>query len=193
MQWLNAAKRTASYQRVLQIRGELVELGTQLDAIRQHLKTLHDDPRNAKVLLSYSKDLESFRARHNALNKVLARYTFHPALAYKLTTGTWRYGMVPGESRPGFRTTVSDGELTVNVREADVVAALVRLAAGRELRKVRLCEQCQKRWRVSLREMDRFCSGECREAWYVNSPDYKPRKAANQANYRAQLKRNGLL
>ncbi len=54
--------------------------------------------------------------------------------------------------------------------------ALVRLAVRRQLRKLRLCDQCKKVWRVSERKMDRFCSMGCREAAYAQQPEYRKRR-----------------
>jgi hypothetical protein len=66
---------------------------------------------------------------------------------------------------------------------------LCRLAANRELYKVRLCEMCGERWRVSERKMDRFCCQKCREAFYAQSPEFHERKAKNQRKYRDGLKK----
>jgi hypothetical protein len=102
-------------------------------------------------------------------------------------SGVWRYNAVPRKAR-GQQIEIAHQGITVQVNKAAVVAALTRLAANRELYKVRLCEQCRERWRVSERKMDRFCSPECREGWHTKSPDYSERRQEIQRRYRKKLK-----
>ena len=125
---------------------------------------------------------EQFRQHHNALNLQLARYIHIPALAYSPDYGVWRFGMVPKHPR-GPEIKLSDESFDVLVNESTVIAALCRLAANRELHKVRLCEMCGERWRVSERKIDKFCSQKCREAFYAKSDEYRERKATNQRNF----------
>lgn len=111
---------------------------------------------------------EQFRRRHNAFNRPLSRYAFVPALAYRLDAGVWRFNKIPKRTR-GRVVKMDDQTGIVRVDETTVVAALARLTARRELFKVRLCEQCRRRWRVSMREMDKFCSDECRASFHAHS------------------------
>jgi hypothetical protein len=199
VEWLNEAQHTAAYRRVLMVRGELEELGETLERLRQQRqewksRKFRRSKSDAEILnnLSVSTSMatlqEHFREHHNALNLRLARYAHVPALAYNLDSGIWRFGMVP--KRPGGpEIVIEDQLLRVRINEAAVIAALCRLAANRELHKVRLCEMCGERWRISERQIDRFCSPKCRDAFHINSPDYKERKAANQRKYREGLKR----
>ena len=196
VEWLNAAPRTAAYRRVIAVRAELEELGAMLASLRQQRR--HWKGRRPKSDAEILENLgagrqsvalgEKLRLQHNALNEQLARYTHVPALAYSLDSGVWRFGMVPKHPR-GPEIKISDETFDVLVNESSVVAALARLAANRELYKVRLCEQCKQVWRVSLRDIDKFCSQKCRETSYAKSPDYHTRKAANQRDYREGLKR----
>jgi hypothetical protein len=188
VQWLNAAKGTASYQRVLRVRRKLEALGAMLGDLRKRLAEGRAS-RDVAGMPEFARFAERFRKRHNAFNRSLARYAHVPAFAYNIESGVWRFSMVP--ARPcGREIKLANQYLTVRVNESSVVAALARLAANGELYKVRLCEQCGERWRVSERLRDRFCSQECREAFYVKSPGYHERKAANQARYREGLKEN---
>ncbi|HUV69757.1 MAG TPA: hypothetical protein VMW15_08870 [Terracidiphilus sp.] len=197
VEWLNAAQRTAAYRRVLMVRGELEELGAMLESLRQQrqawknrrAKSDAEILENLKASTSMVSLQEQFRQRHNALNVLLARYAHVPALAYSLNSGIWRFGMVPKHPR-GPEIKLSDESFNVRVNESTVIAALARLAANHELHKVRLCETCGERWRVSERKIDRFCSQQCRDAFHISSPDYKDRKAANQRKYRESLKQN---
>ena len=205
--WLNATQRTAAYQRVLMVRRELEELGAMLKSLRQQEQAREqkqliqkpieeipedfpsdDDVKDIEAIgEAYSKPREQFRERHNAFNHLIARYTYVPVLDYSGDYGIWRFNAVPKRSR-GPIITVSDGSSRVRADESTVIAALCRLAASRELYKVRLCETCKERWRVSEREMDRFCSQKCRESFYAKSSEFHERKAKNQQNYRSRLK-----
>lgn len=109
-----------------------------------------------------------------------------------LAAGEWRDALISTDDAPGFKCKVSDGDITVNVRESDVVAALARLASHRNLKSVRLCENCKERWLAAERNIDKFCSKECRTHFHVHSAEYRGKKRQIQRDYRAQLKRNGL-
>ncbi len=161
--WLNITMRTPGYKRVLRLRAHL-----------EYLTTLH--PSEPK-----------FRLIFNIVNGLLSRYEFVPALACDVSTGVVRYNALPKETR-GRAVEVSDGRLTVQVNEAAVGAAFARLFASRELFKVRLCERCRKVWRVSERRMDRFCSDECRQAFYKGTPEYLERQRNAQQRYRQRLR-----
>lgn len=208
VEWLNATQRTPAHRRVLMVRRELEELGTMLNELRQKeqareqrnmqpiQKPLEETPEDfsdedakeiAAIVEAHSKSRKQIRERHDALNKKIARYTFIPVLEYSSDYGIWRFNAVPKRSR-GPRIAVSDGHSRVRADEGDVIAALCRLAANRELHKVRLCEMCGEHWRVSERKMDRFCTLKCREAFYAKSSEFQERKARNQRNYRNNLK-----
>lgn len=186
--WLNAAKETAAYKRVLSVRAELEVLREMLDALRGERRALallpKEDP--ARAMLK-----EEFRIRHNDLNMLLAKYTFKPALAYSLDTGIWRFATLPNNSR-GCEVKVEDENFAVRVNRTTVIAALARLAAGRELKKVHLCDTCQEQWFVAIRRVDKFCSQECRDHYHANSDEYRERKRKTQREYRERLRRNGL-
>jgi hypothetical protein len=196
VQWLNAAKGSAAYRKVLTVKLELDELGALLDSVRRQKQESRAANKGRQAPLSQedvtaavqrAEFYTQFRERHNSLNRTLAKYSFVPVMACDPDMGIWRCSSVPKVTR-GRTIEVSDGALTVHVNEAAVVAALARLAANRELYKVRLCEQCQERWRVSERAMDRFCSPECRQEWYAKSPDYGKRRRDIQRRYRTNVK-----
>lgn len=201
VEWLNAAAHrkspNSSYHRAVELYGELQSLGNALDSLNRGLKKLRTQSTREEMessideTLQYGNSHESFRVRHNALNRLLAKYAHVPALAYNVETGTWRFGMVPkrqGKTH-GLEITVQDQSFTVRVNEITIVAALARLAANRELYKVCLCPQCKQRWRVSERKMDRFCSSACREASNASSDEYKARKARNRREARSRRMR----
>ena len=173
VEWLNAAKGTMARARVLDIRTQLEYVGAMLDSLPKGLS---------------GPKLNELRIRHNALNVDLSRYTFCPVMAYDLSSGVWRYNAIPQNAR-GREIEVTHQGVTVRVDEAAVVAAFARLAANRELHKVRLCEQCKENWRVSERQIDRFCSQQCREAHYRAQPEFKTRRKKIQKDYRSNQKR----
>jgi len=195
VQWLNTSKGTASHARVVAIRRELEELpsefATHADAYVHgfpgHL--LHGEPPRErpqdwpKEKLRVQRQLGN---RHAALNEALKKYVFRPHATCVIFGGRWIFGLVPDENKRWFRMTI-DRE---TISEADAVISLVRLAETGDLRKVRLCEMCEKRWRIAAKRNYRFCSKDCREAFYANAPDYHNRKAANQRRYRENQKRN---
>lgn len=203
VRWLNAAKEakaTVSYARVMTIRGELESLRELLNTFQQvdasidwgraYAATGKEKTRLTREMkrqaAKYGELFSKARQGHDTLNKVLSKYVFRPGITYFATAHVWHFGMMSDVS--GFQLKIGDRL----IGEGDAVMALVRLASTRELGKVRPCEMCKERWLVALRSIDRFCREECREAFYVKSDEYKPRKAANQRKYREQLKRNGL-
>ncbi len=192
VRWLNASRGTVSRKRILSIRQELEEWGTEFDALRQHEKELREmNPLKAvQAKRKFAKQLEHFRKRHNALSMQLSNYNrFRPVLDYSVDTGELHYTLVSDDGWRGFNLRVSDeNEITVTVKESDVVAALARLAANRELRKVHLCVMCKDRWHLVLRRIDKFCSKECRENYHTHSPEYLERKRKSQSDYRERLK-----
>jgi hypothetical protein len=194
--WLNKCKGTAAYRRVLQIRGELEQLGAMLDSLRRQRQDGRARRKGSTTFPTQEEITEEvqlaelytrFREGHNDFNRLLSKYTFVSAMAYDPDTGIWRFNPVP-KGRRGRVIEVSDGRFTVEVDETAVVAALARLAANRELYKAHLCEQCHERWRVSERRMDRFCSQQCREAWYTASPEYDKRRQDIQRRYRENVR-----
>jgi hypothetical protein len=191
--WLNDAKGTAAYKRVLMVRRELDELAKMLDALGQQWRAHKATRRRTEGKINEREQetaqLEIFRRRHNDLNRMLTRYTFVPALDYAIPSAAWRFDTVP-KLLGGPETEIEDRLFTVLISEASVVAALARLATQRELYKVRLCDQCGERWRVSAREMDRFCSDRCRDAFRASAPGFKERAAERQRLYRQRMKEN---
>jgi hypothetical protein len=197
VEWLNAMKGTGAQKRVLAVRLELEELGSMLISLRRQRQDAkaaglgRKGPRNEQEIQGYVQRanlFNEFRERHNALNRTLTRYAFVPVLVYDINPGIWRFNAVPKATRePAIQ--VSDGNVTVQVTEASVIAALARLAANWELHKVRLCENCQERWLVSERQIDRFCSAKCRVTANEARPEFLDRKARNQKSYREREKR----
>ena len=195
VQWLNASKGTTSHDRVVWIRRELEELpsyfATHADAyvdISGGIFRLGEWPRKRRREWPKEKlrVQRQFHDRHVALNETLEKYVFRPRSTFIMAPRLWMFGMVPDENKRRFKIQIA-GE---TISEADAALSLVRLAQTGDLRKVRLCEMCKERWRVAAKRSYRFCSDQCREAFYATSPEYHSRKAANQRKYRETLKRN---
>src|ERR1017187_383320 len=165
VEWLNAAKGNAAYRRVLAIRRKLEDLRAMIDSLRQQMQDARArrerligrqsplSPQEVEESVQRAELRKAFRERHNSLNRDLSRYTFCPVMSYDPSYEVWRYNAIPRKPRgPVIEVTLQG--ITVQVSAATAAAALARLAAQGELHKVRLCEWCKKRWRVSERECD---------------------------------------
>jgi hypothetical protein len=196
VEWLNASKGTEERAKVLEIRDELEQLGRMLDLLHQEHKLKKPMPKDSSQedrsswrleQMSVGEQRNQLRIRHNELNERLSDYCFRPAMVYDVNRGVWRYTCLAKAS--GFVHPITRPDSLITVSAAAVVGALVRLAASRNLQKVRLCEQCKENWLLSERKMDRFCGQQCREVFDRARPDFKDRKRRNQKNYRENQKR----
>jgi hypothetical protein len=190
VQWLNASRGTASHERVLLIRRELEALPSEFV---NHASAYVHVSRGAIQLGEAGggwpkeklKMQMRIRKRHVALNKALKKYVFRPRATYLIADQAWVFGFVPDENKRWFEMQIGDETIS----EGDAVMSLVRLAEIGDLGRVRLCEMCKERWRVAAKRNYRFCSDQCREAFYAKAPEYHSRKAASQRKYREKLKR----
>jgi hypothetical protein len=198
--WLNSAKGSAR-ARVLRIRDDLAQLSTMLDSLHQQVltrraqrKLMWTPPCAGDVKLHSAADIKQaledtelrlqFQQRHSKLNQALRRYSFHPVVLYDAAAGSCRYNSIPNK-QSGPQLEITHQGMIVQINEAAAAAALARLAANGQLHKVRRCEQCKKKWRVSEREIDRFCPGkECREKWYRSQPEFTERRKKIQKEWR---------
>jgi len=195
---LNASHGTAAHERIVTILRELEELHAGTGELKRIDREIVEEmrpqgangpgragtKRHMELAAQYKSVFESLNTLHVGLNDRLARYAFRPSVSYTVNSDDWHFGLVPDSNRRLFQTKI--GQFTVT--EADAIMSLVRLDASGELSKVRLCEECGKRWRVSERKIDRFCSDKCRDTFHAKSPEYHTRKAANQQRYREKLK-----
>jgi hypothetical protein len=194
--WLNESHQ-ASHDRVLGIYNELESLRSgfvalqalrdtspAIRALRDKTPALEIKP-DAAWSARYRREHQRLEKKTNALNKTLRRYAFRPGVGYTVITDMRGAGLVP-DANKRTRLIVGEWELV----EADAVLSLVRLYLRDELHRVQLCEMCKKRWRVKAKKHYRFCSSECREAYYSQAPDYDERRKQIQQNYRDRKKRN---
>jgi len=171
--WLNATKGSEAYKRIVGLRAEMEYLGSMLNSIRRK------EPVN----------LAEARLRHKKLTQELSIYPLRPSMPCDLETGTWRFAVVAEAAKEPI-VEITDRRLKIPVSETDVVGALGRLAANRELFKARQCKQCRDVWLVAQREMDKFCSKQCREAFRQADEDSRERHARAQRAYIEGLKSN---
>lgn len=188
VEWLNAAKGTPAYRRVLNVRRELENIGNALADLRLRLvEAVRALRRGPQKMDEVNRLRERFRKRHNALNKMLSRYVFVPALAYSVETGLWRFNTIPRRTNSQV-VKLNDQIGVIRVSETSVIAALARLAVNRELYKVRLCENCGQRWVFARRKIDKFCRGDCRVSFHVRSEEGKRNHRKAQAEYLNRLR-----
>ncbi|HUZ47875.1 MAG TPA: hypothetical protein VMW54_14665 [Terriglobia bacterium] len=190
VEWLNAAKGTTAYRRVLALRTELEALRAELDRPfpALHWKTA---TQVAKQSVEDARRLNKFTDRHRQLNLLLGRYAFKNAMAYNLhpTGSRWWLTLIPKKPRgPQIEIENEIGFPKIRVTEPWVSVALARLAVSRELGKVHLCTNCRERWHVALRSIDQFCGSQCREHYHIHSDAYREKKRASQQEYRQRLR-----
>lgn len=75
------------------------------------------------------------------------------------------------------------------VFEGDAVLAALRLAERGILNRIRLCATCSHTWLFARHRNYKFCSQKCREGFYMNTNEYRARKARQMREYRARLSR----
>jgi len=191
VEWLNAAKGSPAYRRVLELRSELDALRAELDKPFQAIQW-ETATRPAAQSLEHLRRQKKFIRQHHQLNLLLGKYAFTHVMGYNFTSRDWWLTPIP--KNPHGPMIVIEKEVgwlpKIRVSEASVVLALVRLATRHELAKIHLCKQCGGRWHVALRSIDQFCSTECREYFHTHSDEYRARKRKSQRDYRDQLRRN---
>jgi hypothetical protein len=197
--FLNGTKGSPAYERVFALHRELAEFEAMRESLHRQ-KQEREKARKEPVHLPVSPEgfaatlrrempvleLETkIRVLHSTISKKLSSYSLTPILPCDLNSGICRFDAIPKAKR-GPTVEVSDGSLTLTVTEAAVVCALARLAAAKELFKVRLCEMCREVWKVSERRIDRFCSQRCREKFRGTDEESRARHALAQRKHKAQ-------
>ena len=161
--WLNAAKGTAAYKRVVALRAHLDHLDALLsDRIRGHAKN-------------------EWYIQQEAANQLLARYSFSPRVTRSPEGQRQYHAALRRLSGPSVN--VTDGSTTVVISEPLAAAALARLYANTELWHVHLCQHCASQWKARVRRMDLFCSRECQLQAYSASSEYRERHARSQKTH----------
>lgn len=199
--WLNAAKETVSYRRVINILNliDQTEESTK-DALARGAYT-HVFRRGALRWLPREKRrLQRAAAEvHAELDRNLRRYLFHVRLT-KPVFDRWLFNMYCPRQKNDFCWETSlcpkatEGQTliqapTYRVFEGDAVMAAVRLTERSLLNRVRLCATCSERWFFAKHSNYKFCSPTCREKYYMRTDEYRERKAIQMRTYRAGLLR----
>jgi len=200
--WLNAARGrgTTSYRRVM----NLIELIRQSDegvlkaaAGGAYHSTSLEAPKIKREKLKLAR---AALRPYAELQRSLQRYVFHVRLTQYIG-GEWMLNF----DRPalkeefGWKTEygtapVAAGETrslplpTYTVSEGDAVLAVLRLAARGLIGRVRLCVTCSERWLYAKHRNYKFCTAKCRENYYVDTDDYRKRKAGQMKQYRERLR-----
>ena len=93
VEWLNAAKGTAAYRHVLDVRKELEELRAEISPLSQ----AHGGP--VVKARDRERDIAGLAARHDKLDLLLRKYSFHPEMTYSFAFGIWALDMIPKNPR----------------------------------------------------------------------------------------------
>jgi len=184
-EWLNAARGTASYKRVIRI----------LELIRQTEERFRDArARHAFVLVSSDarkgrrEKLQLQRAAdrpHSDLARALKRYGFRIRLTMPSMDVHWLFNMYCLRRADDFCWETQYG---FRVFEGDAVMATSRLAERGLLSRVRVCATCSQ-WLFARHSNYKFCNSRCRERYYTSTDEYRARKAGHMRQYRERLRR----
>jgi len=196
--WLNAAKGSKSYRRVVRI----------LELIREK----EESRRNIIAKRAYIHTGKGERPREHfrlwradnmlgaELHRALNRYKFSVRLTGFLFGGPWILNLYCPRQKDdfGWETLYSyragPGQIVVQapsytVCEGDAVLAALRLAERSRVNRVRLCETCSLRWIFAKHKNYRFCGKDCREAYYTRTPEYRESKKRQMREYRDRQRR----
>jgi hypothetical protein len=195
--WLNEAKGSAAYTRVV----ELLRLIEENTKTNNEARAAGAYRPSAQVELSRRFHRQG-EALHSQLTRSLARYEYRAGLALGILDTSWRLNIFATKKQKGdfawqnsqnpTRTPKGTTVLLPTptaVWEADVVLAALRLAEQGLLKQVRLCAMCSQKWMFAHHVNYRFCGEECREKYFRDTDEYREKKAKQMRNYRARLKR----
>jgi hypothetical protein len=191
--WLNAAKDSNSYNRVVHI----LELIRDNEESRQNILAKRAYVHTGKG----KRPREHFRLWRAdgilgaELQRALKRYTFSIRLSAFLFGTPWLLNLYCPRQKDdfGWETLYSyraePGQVIIQapsytVCEGDAVLAALRLAERSLLGRVRLCERCSVKWIFAKHKNYKFCGPECREAYYTSTPEYRESKKRQMREYR---------
>lgn len=196
--WLNAAKGSSSYRRVVRI----------LELIRDK----EESRRNIIARKAYIHAGKGRRPREHfrlwradnilgaELQRGLNRYEFSIRLTGFILGSPWLLNLYCSRQKDdfGWETLYAHrpkpGETiiqapTYTVYEGDAVLAALRLAERSLLNRVRLCERCSAKWIFAKHRNYKFCGTECRETYYASTPEYRESKKRQMREYRDRKRR----
>jgi hypothetical protein len=196
--WLNAAKDSRSYRRVVRI----IELIREKEDSVQNIlaNRAHSHVGRGKRPREH---LRLWRASHIVgaeLQRALECYTFRIRLTSFLYGRRWLLNMYCPRQKDdfGWETLYSyraePGQTIIQapsytVCEGDAVLSALRLAERSLLGRVRLCERCSVKWIFAKHRNYKFCGTECRETYYTSTPEYRESKKRQMREYRDRQRR----
>lgn len=195
--WLNAAKDSMSYKRVVHIIEVISEEEQSCKNILAKNAHIHVGPNKRP-----KEHHRLWRASHvlNAeLQRALERYKFSIRLTGFLYGGYLLNIYCPRQKDDfGWETLYSyraePGQTILQapsyiIYEGDAVLAALRLAERSLLNRVRLCERCSANWIFAKHKNYKFCGTDCREAHYASTPEYRESKKRQMREYRDRKRR----
>jgi len=195
--WLNAAKGSSSYKRVVHIIELIRENEESIRNILAKKAHIHVGPKERPR--EHFSLWRADRILHTELQRTLKRYTFSIRLTGSLYGG-WLVNLYcprqkddfGWETSPSYRpepgkTIIQAASYTVC--EGDAVLAALRLAERSLLNRVRLCERCSVKWIFAKHKNYKFCGTECRETYYTSTPEYRESKKRQMREYRDRKRR----
>jgi hypothetical protein len=199
--WLNAAKGTVSYKRVINILKLIERTEESTEAARAHGAYTHVFKRGAPR--RWPKEKQQLQRASNEIHAELGlafrRYLFHVRLTKPVFDGWFFSIWCPRQKNDfGWETSYGreapEGQIVLQVPnyrvfEGDTVIAAMRLTERGLIRRIRVCATCSQRWLFAKHSNYRFCSRACRERYYMRTDEYRAKKAIQMRKYRAGLLR----
>ena len=127
--------------------------------------------------------MHRLRKQHSLVNKMLARYSLKPQVLDWIGGGL-SHNLFSRHTRGDFSLSFDDPRGRLLITEGTVISSLLEIAKTGNMWRVRLCEYCKQRWRVSQRPRDRFHEDKCRIAFYNSRPEARKKHVVSQQKYR---------
>ncbi|HXM61176.1 MAG TPA: hypothetical protein VN950_09995 [Terriglobales bacterium] len=195
--WLNAAKGSRSYKRVVHV-----------------IELIRENEESVRNILAKKADIHVGRTKRSKehsrlwretdildaeLQRALDHYTFSIRLSIFLYGGCLLNIFCPRQKDDfGWETLYSyraqPGQTIIQapsytVYEGDAVLAALRLTERKLLNRVRLCERCSAKWIFAKHKNYKFCGTECRESYYTSTEEYRESKKRQMREYRDRQRR----
>ena len=184
--WLNDAKGTGAYDRVVSLIEEVRGLEREFE-------------RNPYGSREPEPELQLFRTK-------LKRYTFSLSAADGISVSNsvptrridigLRPDTLPDDFTPPTKLSpISANESkitnpgTYRMSEGAAILCFARLHTSGELHRLRLCDRCKREWVAATKTHYRFCSDKCREETYAATEEYKRRKREQMRTQRRNERR----
>jgi hypothetical protein len=196
--WLNVARGTKSYGRVTHLI-ELIRQSEESTSKAAAGGAYHTHGgESPKVKKDKRKLAREANRPYADLQRSLQKYVFHTRLTGTIG-GEWilnfyrpapkgEFGWKTEYARTSEPGTTVISLPTYTVSEGDAVLAVLRLAQRGLLNRIKLCKTCARTWMYAKHSNYRFCSEECREAFFMQTDEYRAKKARQMRQYRDRLR-----